>query len=251
MQGHRIRPGENIGTGYISSVAATIRSSARILYDDGTVDFLLSPGGTVASDRTTGSFVSENLALKHGWVTDAVTVVEGTPIPKRGQLYARMSIGPTRGGALCQDYIYELNPLVQGKFVDPGPGGGEGMVRSITGTDRAAGTEMSETVPTNALWRLLSLRVVLVVGTVDIVPAFIITDGTTEKWRSRLITATGSATEILLLVPGMSQAEGGTSHFEFPDGMLLPEAYTIDTIGITGDDDYAAPELLVEEWLVV
>ncbi len=151
IHGNRIRRGEIIGTGFISSIAATIRSSARVLYDDGSVDILTARGGVVAADYSLGSYVTERVALQDGWVTDAVTIVEGTPVPKRGQLYARMSIGPTQGGALCQDYIYELNPLVQGKFVDPGPGGGEGfkqwrlIVDNVTPIDVTEGLAQANT----------------------------------------------------------------------------------------------------------
>ena len=37
--------------------------------------------------------------------------------------------------------------------------------------------------------------------------------------------------------------------FGLPRNLWMPEGYVIDTIGITADDDYGVPELLVEEWI--
>ncbi len=129
--GARVRPGDHLATSYVSSIVATIRSSARLLYDDGTVDLLTSPGGSVAGARAPGSFISSSVAQKHGWLLDAVTFLEGSVIPKRGQLFAQMSVGPSFGAGIARGYIYDFHALHQGVFEEPGPEGGTGHLQWV------------------------------------------------------------------------------------------------------------------------
>ena len=114
---------------------------------------------------------------------------------------------------------------------------------------------MSETVPTNARWRLISVQVDLAVGTSAIRPSLRITDGTNVLAEMSIpAAATASSTERLTWAGGMAPGQDGSGSMYSPlpaDMPLLDEGYEIDTVNVTGDDNYAAPQLWVEEWILV
>ncbi len=179
--------------------------------------------------------------------------IKGITTRKRGECYVRVHL-MHRGVTMLnlgEGYLYNGGEIVLGRYIESGPGGGNGFIRSITGTNRAAGTELSEVVPSDAVWRLMCLRVSVLGGAAGFGPRFEITDGTTQLWRSQFTTVGAAATEILVLASGQNHNEAGTTHFELPEGLFLDEGYEIQTTDITGDDDYAAPQLWVEEWIVV
>jgi hypothetical protein len=134
---------------------------------------------------------------------------------------------------------------------------GPGRIRAITGTNQAADTEITETVPAGAMWRLLGTRFTLVTGAVAAARqvTLIVDDGTNTIW-----SADGNATQADTLTRNYNffpwstlLAAAGTEIFGFvPPNMLLPNPFRIRTSRTNGvaTDDYGAPILLVEEWLV-
>lgn len=134
---------------------------------------------------------------------------------------------------------------------------GFGNVRSIAGTDPAAGLEISETVPTNARWRLKVLRGALVTtaNTGDREPHLRLTDGTND---------------IFYLPAGASQTASLTRNYQWSnigaqvdaavsterakimvESLQILQAYTVGTTtsNIQANDNWGAPRLLVEEWI--
>ena len=194
---------------------------------------------------------------------------------KRGQAYCVVGLVPPQGGSttikLASGYVYDENNVSLGEFAEPGPGGGEGFIRRITGTDPGANTEVIETVPTNALWRPRSFSVVLV------------TDATGHNHVPRLAIDVGTATNRLWIAPDdaanpVIENETRTLHWNsgttngsnaqvieitdteivnprgiVPSDLLLPEGYRIRTVtdGLAGTDNYEAPIFMVEEWIVL
>ncbi len=132
---------------------------------------------------------------------------------------------------------------------------GHGLIRLITGTNPAAGAEVSEAVPAGVRWRILTVEIILVaevtaaVRTVEL--AF--DDGAnvyfdrkspadqaaseTREYHFSPVGYTDSAfidTDIVLGIPPL----------------ILPAGHRIRTItnNLQSGDDFSAPLLLVEEW---
>jgi len=235
------------------SPAPTLRVVVRIQKPNGdvvTLEFI----ATVSTDRTASQTDRRVEKVYEGEIVSACIFVQSGTTPKRGVVYASLELQTQDNIAqvyLCSGYVADREFPTYPYLVPPGPTGGRGNIRSITGTNPAAGVEMSEAVPTNAMWRLISLRVVIVGGAVAFTPEFQVTDGTTDKWRSPPITVTAATTEVMVLAEHGAFLEGSTSFFAFPRDFYLPEAYVVRTANITVDDDYGAPEFVVEEWLVV
>lgn len=137
---------------------------------------------------------------------------------------------------------------------DARPGGG--AIKSITGTNPAAGAEVSQVVPDGRVWRLLSLRVTLV--------------ATAAAASRRVHLQIGDGTNVLLDCFGsIDQIISETKTYNFsavgvipdetdsneiivpiPPYLMLPDNFTIATLttAINAADDFGAPQLLVEEY---
>ncbi len=227
------------------SVARVITCLVTVLFRDGSLrDFPLqhnsSTGRTVNTSQT-GAMPLDGIVV-------GVNIQNAAGL-KRGAVLAEAFIAGPAGFArqfLCRAYVYDGRFVGLGEFEDPLSG--RGLIRSITGTNPAAGVEISETVPTNARWRPLSVDTINAIGAASINASLTITDGTTQKWRSALI-ATGTGTELIVWAQGVTLNEADL----FSTVPLLAgdiaEAFELVTAGISADDDYAAPQLLVEEWI--
>ena len=126
------------------------------------------------------------------------------------------------------------------------------------GTDPAANTEISETVPEGKAWELLGVRVALVQGlTQTPAPALTIDDGTNVFYASPGSTTAQSASTTVtyhwgrgLVVSGLV---GTTPNIRavapLPEGLVLPAGYRIKTVtaGIGANSNYGAPVLYVVE----
>jgi len=131
-----------------------------------------------------------------------------------------------------------------------------GAIRTITGTNPAANTEVLETVPTGARWRLLALTVRLVndATVANRLPILILDDG--------LASMAWSAVTSAMTAGAQWQATWGTygvtiaptslgSIAALPDGLVLLAGHRIrtNTLNFQAGDEYGAPQLTVEEWL--
>jgi hypothetical protein len=132
----------------------------------------------------------------------------------------------------------------------------EHNVAVVTGTNPAANTEFSETVPTGQRWQLLAVTVSLAQGiTQTPQPILVIDDGTTvlfESFGSSAAQAV-STTCRYTWAPGhpLTGQVGATTNVHstgpLPRGLLLPAGYRVrsSTIGIGAATDYGAPTLFV------
>ena len=132
---------------------------------------------------------------------------------------------------------------------------GPGSIQSITGTDPAAGAEISETVPANTIWLIGSVRFTLV------------TDATVAERQAHLVINDGATTLLNLPTTG-TQIQSLTRNYNahelgglivptgseidigLPSGLILPAGFglTTETTLIESGDDYGAPQLSVEAW---
>jgi hypothetical protein len=191
-----------------------------------------------------------------------VSVVVSTAVAtQRGQTFVRIAIVDSAGNqrtVLAQDYVTPGAALAWPGGRIASPTEGPGAIRSISGTDPPPGNPISETVPTNTRWRLISLSVPWTADATVVNRRVVITldNGANQFYRfsaGSLQAATESKTYIA--------ASAGTEHADragaivllLPDPCLLYNGFRIrmDAIGAQAGDNWGRPELLIEEWINV
>jgi hypothetical protein len=273
---YRIRGGESIIGNVFSAVVTDIIGIFRIRYDDGTEDDWSIDRFTTGSARGRQLFYTNRVARGSGWVVDGfVGFINGTP--GRGQTYVIAFINGAASGPVANpiavvaaDYVYPGNPVQVGVVRPAGPSGGRGTLKTVTGTNPAAGVEISEAVPTNTIWQVLSFTAVLVSSGVagNRAPVLIIDDGTTANRRNVIRDSTSvqaaSLTRTWTWVRGFdlsstaeySQADTDTlivvQKLPTREDVELLQSARIRTVTSAFDvgDDWAAPIFQVQEWVV-
>lgn len=193
-----------------------------------------------------------------------ITILTGTF--KKGRIWTVMRI---RGAypELFQDYIYANHPAVyptQRDALD-----GRGGIRTIVGTNQAAGAELEETVPANRRWQLLSFSAVFVAAAVavDRVPRLVIDNGSTAQRRwmsiddaSNPIQTGETRTQLWQMARGARDARDELVDTQtlniihgLPENLFLEEGDRIRTVteNLNAGDDWAAPIFDVAEWMHV
>lgn len=159
-------------------------------------------------------------------------------------------------GTLLQGYVTTNARLAwPGSPILPSTAGA-GRLRSITGTNPAAGVEISEAVPAGVRWRISAITFALTTDATvanrfvglkidDGVNALFVAgsnvaqaaSGTTTYTGAAGLGAFGNATNALLIL--------------LPDNLVLPAGSRIrtTTAALQAGDDYGAPQYLVEEFI--
>lgn len=191
-----------------------------------------------------------------------VVATRATPGTRRGEIFIQvlMQLSGVATATLISGYLTDISNLnwPPGKlenFTD-----GAGLLRSIAGTDPAAGSEISESVPTNARWQLRSMRFSLVtsadVG--DRRPGIIVDDGTsTLLTRYFGVTQAASLTRTYEVHFGEKADDGAFDAGNIARIYLPPKAASLlqgwrirtTTVGLFAADNYGAPQLNAEEWI--
>jgi hypothetical protein len=245
-----------VSTWCSASGVSVVTVTGRLITLDGRVtpfDFRHTPN----TDRTIASQIFQ---LGAGWLEHVRVVTNSTPAI--GQVFVRVELvrGATGGvtplAVLLQGHVNAAQLLAW-----PGSPIGvtfdqRGALRSITGTDPAAGAEISETVPTGARWIVRALA------------ATLITDGTVAN-REPVLTL-DDGTSVLIAVPAaINHAASTTRRYTWTAlGQVAAGSFAPDkanpwpeipltaggrvrtaTTGIQAGDNWGAPQLLVEEWL--
>jgi len=180
----------------------------------------------------------------------------------RGMLYVRvvLRMGGMAVQTLCEGYISQNTDLSYergGMATFEDSLSGRGVFKVITGTNPAANVEISETVPTNAIWKVHSMVFDLV------------TDSNAAGRRVHIRITDG--TNVLMDIPFSTDQTASltrkytayiTSHIAdsnddddinlgLPKDQLYPAGFKITTATDVRQvgDDFGAPFLLVEEWL--
>jgi len=182
-----------------------------------------------------------------------------TDVALRGQCYILVSVrySGNRGLGLIKGYVTKTRDLnwTFGASDSEDSTNGRGIPRIITGTDPAAGNEISEAVPTNARWKIKSMIFTLV------------TDATVSNRRVRVKIDDGSGNDPYAMDCGSNQAAsnsyayavdtvpllGGSGFINvpIPDDLPLSAGMLIetDTTNLQAGDNYGAPVFIVEEWI--
>ncbi|MBA7609565.1 hypothetical protein ES703_16756 [subsurface metagenome] len=130
-----------------------------------------------------------------------------------------------------------------------------GRIISITGTDPAAQTEISETVPARRRWSIKSIFFHLItdVTVANRHVSLIIDDGTNELWRITCANAHPASCDTTYSFAQIAATEALVDCACFhplPD-LSLPAGARIRTSTplLKAGDNFSAPQLLVEEWI--
>jgi hypothetical protein len=244
-------------TSFNAAAGVRLTLGGRLLRRDGQVVALQEPH-TPNTDRTAATSIHK---LAEGWLQSLTVVATGTLVI--GQAYVRVDLvrGTVNGARTPIATLIAGGLTAQQRRAWPGGSldqtyDGAGAIRSVAGTNPAAGVEISETVPAGARWRLESFFATLV------------TDATAANREVALVVDDG--TNVLARVPtGQNHAASLTRNYSyFPGGevsavaqdvtivqrapafWLLP-GYRIRTIttNLQAADDWSAPRLGVLEQL--
>ena len=254
-----VSPEDIVGLEVATSVAGlTLELRGRQLLPNGQLTTFVE---TVAptSDRLSNGFVfriGESFLLN--------CTLNPVQNARQGACYARISLrrGTTPGlgvvhAVLAQGYVTTFRYLSWPPGVHELPADGAGFLRMITGTDPAAGIEISETVPTNARWLLRSVLFTLVTSAAAANRRVYLslTDGTTEFFTLpsqdlQVASETQDYSWGARLGYERTAPVAGGINLGIP---LVPlgEGYVIRTVtgALQAGDNYGAPRLLVEEWI--
>lgn len=242
-----------------SSVAGAVLVVQGRRFDEAGVQQPYSFKVALTSDRVVNTAL---FPLGKGYLVNMVAFIESAG-PLVGQVFC--SIKLVRGltgativlGTLIQGYVTaQQSQAWPGSVIADSISGG-GVLRHITGTDPAAGSEISETVPTGARWELLSMAAIFVTagGGINRWPRFIASSAgkrlaftpvpssqppaTTENWF-------WGANFPSLPDDGFSSTGG-----PFPQPLILLAGATFGTSTglIAGGDNWTAPDYTVREFL--
>jgi hypothetical protein len=228
---------------------------------------LLTPEGEIVpflffhrptSDRSV-SF--DTFTLREGYLLNVEVVGSGGANPPRS-CWVKLWI--VRGGrtvatgiaVLAEGYVDSTSSLTWpgGKF-EPGFSG-MGRLRVIVGTQPAAGQEISETVPTGAIWRVHSITFTLTTSATvaDRWVNIIGRSGTNVAMRSIAAASTPASTsnQYSAFAGGVRASAAGVVSMVLPSlGLLLYSGWAIGTgtTGLQAGDQFSAPVLEVEEWI--
>ena len=244
-------------TSFNSVSGLTLIVQGRFLSPDGVISRI----GFRATPNSDRSVAYHTQRIGAGWIL-SLLVSPSISTLRRGQCFAELSIvrsGVSGGDAVsvfCRGYV-----VSDGKLAWPGqplisPLEGPGAIGALTGTDPAAGAEISQTVPTNARWRPMAVYASLVTDATvaDRYPTLTLDNGTTVFFRTEQVDAHAAGVTRTycwsLGYPRMGAPSILVSH-PLPIDIVLPQAYRIRTAtaNIQAGDNWGAPQLYCEEWI--
>lgn len=177
---------------------------------------------------------------------------------KRGECYVKISlrINQVVAAILCAGYVTDAGSpnWPNGKIESSTEG--PGLIRSITGTNPAAGVEISETVPPGAVWKPISL-IATFVTSADVanrLPSIVLDDGTNIYFTQEVTgLQTASSTVLHEIAVGLERLAVVSTNKQLgiPIGTKMAAGNRIRTLtaNIVAADNWGVPQLLVEEWI--
>ena len=210
-----------------------------------------SKDGLISKDHATNSDRSRGTEAEQvSGIPISLQVSPSAAPVRHGELYVRLSlemagfsVGRLSAGYLTDGKTINWPPGVFEDFLD-----GPGLLRFIAGTNPAAGVEHSETVPTNAQWKLKMFRASLVASadTANREAHLRVTDGSGDIFYLPAgLTQTASQTRIYQWSPIGAQVDGTVGNERsrvLPDELILDQAWTVGTTvsGFQAADDWGA-----------
>lgn len=190
-----------------------------------------------------------------------IAAISGSP--RIGQTFTIVRVirgfegGRTVLGTLLQGYVTSEQDLAwPGSPLESSISGG-GVIRTITGTNPAASTEIAEVVPTGARWQLLAFAAELAPSATPAnrLPALEFHTGTFPLVRSPHAGAVGASNTrqwtwaggmmLATLLSDGNRVQGIPVDFPLLAGQIIQT----HTDGLQAGDDWSAPVYTVREWL--
>lgn len=227
---------------------------ARIAYFNGEIDDIELRLPVTTSDRSQET--STILSLKNCYLVSCqVDPVQNT---RYGQCYAQVVVNNIKKNIdvcmLLAGYLESVHSLATGLSDISEKQVKSGYLRVVAGTDPAAGSEILETVPTNARWDLVSIRMQLVTSAAvaNRQPRLFLDDGTNEFWRAAVTgNITASLTTQITAGRGLVREAISTTviSIALPNDTELLQGWRIgtSTVAMDAGDNYAVPIMYVKE----
>lgn len=240
---------------YACAVAGlTVLVSARILLPDGTV--INNSWSLVTTGDRSRNAASYQLA--EGFLLSITAAISSSTGNMRAYVWLRLQRAGLQVQLLTAGYPTQGRILTWPNPVIDNETDGVGAIVSVTGTLPPAGAEISEVVPTNAMWELLSFHYSLMTSSAAATrtTSLLADDGTNVFWQG---TQSGSGQAASLTYqythfPGATQVAGQSviDIFASPFGLKLMPGFRLrsNTGLLQAGDQYSAPQYLVREWLV-
>lgn len=243
--------------GFSTSLASgTINVTARILMPDGRV----VPSVWPVQMTFSRAIQTIRIPFPEGFLLSCAVLLANTAAPRSTYVslaISRSTLAPTLlGNVLVQGYADSNVPLSW-------PGGilstnldCAGNIRVITGTLPAAGVQISETVPANARWNLLSITFSFTASaTVATRLIQLILDDGTNVYGTFLSPAsvTAGLSLITTFAVGVTTTTNATSQMiAIVSPAILSAGFRIRTnvLNMQAGDQLTAPVYQVEEWIV-
>lgn len=245
-----------------NTAAVTLGIVGRMLMIDGRI----APFAESFTPATSGALDTKIIALPEGWLLNvAVIVTNGTPTVSNCLALLRVVHGLSASaqalGTLAQGQVTASSevtwPLSSAVASSSAALAGIGLPRIIVGTNPAANTEITETVPAGKIWRLRSIRFTFVcsaaVANREVV--LLMDDGANIISNEPIgVAQTASQTFVYTFghhAPTVTGAQAIVRAVPIPDFLLPAGArFRTSTSNMDVADDYSAPNYHVEEWSV-
>ena len=239
----------------LASVELSVRT--RYMMPDGSIQTGADRHVPAASRANS----STDVLSPEAWLLGCeIQAVVGTP--RIGQVFVVLDVIRGSGSSaivvdtILQGYVTDTTRLgFPGSIVRTSIDG-PGVIRSITGTNPAAGNEILETVPTNARWRLHAMN-------------FTLTTSATVANREPVLQIDDGVTAYVAIPSGNNQTASQVFKYTYARNaqrvlgatalaIVLPypqidmmggHRFGTLTTGLQAGDDYSAPQYLVEEWI--
>ena len=248
---------------YNSDAGAEVEVRGRLLLPEGRM-FAFTRKVAPPSDRSVYDIdFSFDLPgdVNGAWLLNLL-VVRSAGSFRRGQFFVQLSIFRGSGQSGFRHCVLASGYVAHDLVVNwPGTGinsplEGPGIIRSVIGSNPAFGAEVVEVVPPGARWRLRCLKASL---TTDATVAnrqvsLIIDDGTDQLFNSCCPDLQGAsvARQYHFAEYAYQPAASATRiYLAVPISLMLFQGWRIrtETFNLKAGDDWAAPYMMVEEWI--
>lgn len=236
---------------------AVVTAALRVLDPDGVIrlyDYTLLPASTRLAQIFNFSFVE-------GFVLSVFATTSSNI--RIGQCYVAFGMLRGGGGSGFATHIFAAGYVGGTSFVLGNPfqvprysTDGSGWIRTIQGTQPAAGADLNETVPTNAKWILREISAVLTTSAVanNRQVRFILDDGSNVQYATYApdTQAATLAHRYNMAPAGSDKTVVGTHHFiNLPNVVEMEPTWRWRTATdlIDVGDQWSVPTYVVEEWI--
>lgn len=214
---------------------------------------------TPATDRSASSL---EFGIGEGYLLNLVAFASAGS-PRRGQTFVRVRVIRGRDasavalGSAIQGYVTGNQDRAWPGSPLEGSLEGDGYIRAITGTNPAAGSELSETVPTGARWEVMALLATLVTDATatNRRPTIRLDDGASHYFQVGAPDEWGAnTTQEVCWASGAwltTTIDPDSPLCGFPQGIVLLAGHRIrtNTRNFQAGDNWSAPLFVIREWL--